>query len=101
MALAGTAGVRTAGGPAGTLRLVAICSPALSPNTPLWFQSTQALSTQAAGPPAVTEKVAVAPGANGPPKVTPSSSSPGAAQVPKVEGEVVASSPLAAVFWLK
>ena len=54
---AGTPGVSTVGAPVGTVRLVAICSPAESPKMPLRFQSTQASRTQAVGPPAVTDEV--------------------------------------------
>ena len=89
------------GGPVGTERSVAICSPAELPKTPSRFQSTQAFKMQAVGPPAVTVKEAVDPGTKGPVKVTPSSSWPGVAQVPMVRPEPVLSSPVAWGFWLK
>ena len=50
--------------------MVAICSPAESPKTPSWFQSTQAFKTHAVGPPAVTVSCAVLPGVKGLVKVT-------------------------------
>jgi hypothetical protein len=66
----------------------------------LRFQSTQASSRQAVGPPAETLKVAVEPGWKGPVKATPFSSSP-PTQVPTTVPKLPVSSWLAATSWLK